>query len=223
MPMCVGRARAAHVGADVRGEVAAGAGEQRRLERDAAATAPTWRRSRTASRTRRSAPRSWMPACDEAGGDDARSSRRPSRRCARGSSACRPRRARRPGTARASSTPSKKSGALPMTTASMSAQRHLGVVEGARAPPRARGRRSTRRRAWPACLVWPMPTTATRSLAHHSPSSTHTRFCCRHGPDVAWATAAVGVAVGDPVRPPRRCGSGRRPSSGWRRARRPTG
>ncbi len=26
-------------------------------------------------------------------------------------------------------------------------------------------------------------------LGHHTPSRTHTRFCCRHGPEVAWATA----------------------------------
>jgi hypothetical protein len=44
------------------------------------------------------------------------------------------------------------------------------------------------------------PTTATRSFPISSPSSTHTRFCCRHGPLVAWATARPAS--------PRGCGGG---------------
>ena len=38
-------------------------------------------------------------------------------------------------------------------------------------------------------------------MSHHSfPSRTQTRFCCRHGPDVAWPTSALGPALAGSAR-----------------------
>ena len=90
-------------------------------------------------------------------------------------------------------TPSKKSGALPITTASMSAQVISASSSAREAASRTRPAIETSPRvAW--CLVWPTPTTATRSLPISPlPSRTHTRFCCRHGPEVAWATPRSAV------------------------------
>ena len=109
--------------------------------------------------------RSWMPACTRLRGDDGRGA-------TDRAGGVHPEHAACPtapsASARYSSgiiTPSKKSGALPMTTASMSAQVMLGVGERPlRAASRTRPAIETSPRvAW--CLVWPMPTTATRSLA----------------------------------------------------------
>ena len=55
----------------------------------------------------------------------------------------------------------------------------------------------------------------TRAMVRHgySPSSTQTRFCCRHGPEVAWANGSR-LACPDAMRlAPRRCGSAPPPSS----------
>ena len=159
----VGRLRPAHVAADVRREVAAGAGVQRRRERhgqrqrphrlglglllerdrehplvDAGLRRAGWRRSLVEPPT--------LPAvCTRNSGLPVAPS----------------------ASARYSSgiiMPSKKSGALPITTASMSAQVICGVVERARvAASRTSPAIDTSPRVdW--CLVWPIPTTATRSL-----------------------------------------------------------
>ena len=121
-------------------------------------------------------------------GDDRGRPADASRPCAPGTSACLQRRARRRARAPASRRPRSMSGALPMTMASMSAIVDARV--GERPVDRLANEpgRSTRRPRAESCFVCPTPTTAQRS-AHHSPSRTATRFCCRHGPLVAWATA----------------------------------
>ncbi len=86
-----------------------------------------------------------------------------------------------------------------MTTASMSLQRHAPRRRARAAPPRARGPAIETSSRFDACCVWPMPTTA-QAFRHQSPSRTQTRFCCRHGPDVACATRAPRLAVDDALR-----------------------
>ena len=102
-------------------------------------------------------------------------------------------------------TPSNMSGALPMTTASMSAPVHPGVLEGADgrladepgdgdvlALGRVLGLADTDHRG---------------ALGHLTPSRrpagsaarAQTRFCCRHGPEVAWARAVRADPVHDPA------------------------
>ena len=85
-------------------------------------------------------------------------------------------------------TPSKKSGALPMTTASMSRPRHLGVVERPLGRGAHHARRSRRRwspGAWSGrCRRWllvRLPITPPPGRRRGSAAGT--------GPTVAWATA----------------------------------
>jgi hypothetical protein len=98
-------------------------------------------------------------------------------------------------------TPSKKSGALPTTTASMSVHRHLGVGEG---PLGGLAQQAGQRHVAPGGGVLGLADAddGNSFLAHparHLPG-TQTRFCCRHGPLVAWATPRSAVAGGDAVR-----------------------
>ena len=180
----------------MRGEVAAGAGEQRRLERHRHRERPRgvalglllegdgehalvhaglrrgWRRRSRSSRRREPA------VCTRSIGLPTAPS----------------------ASARYSSgiiTPSKKSGALPMTTASMSAQ-VISASSSARCGGLAdeAGHRDV---VAGACVLGLADADDGDALLRHqsSPSRTHTRFCCRHGPAVAWATRPVGLAVGD--------------------------
>ena len=89
-------------------------------------------------------------------------------------------------------TPSKRSGALPRTTASMSARscwasssaRQRGLAD------QPAERHVAARLLW---WVWPMPTIAHGWwLIARLPSRMQTRFCCRHGPDVAWPARGRG-------------------------------
>ena len=77
--------------------------------------------------------------------------------------------------------------------------RHLGVVEGAgRGLADEAGHRDVA--AGGLVLGLADPDDGDPVLAHQpSPSRTVTRFCCRHGPEVAWATPRVAVAVHDPL------------------------
>ena len=85
-------------------------------------------------------------------------------------------------------TPSNMSGALPITTASMSPQSRPASSSASCAASRTSPAIETSWRA-ETCRVWPTPMTAVRSAPMAScPSRTHTRFCCRHGPCAAWAT-----------------------------------
>jgi hypothetical protein len=160
-----------------------------RLERDGQATAPTWPRSRDCFSQATVSTRSWMPAwtsgwrrgrgaADRAGGVD------PQHRLARTAPSA---------SARKSSgiiAPSKKSGALPMTTASMSSQ----VIWRRRGPawrPRGRARPWRRRPGWP--RTWSgrrRPRRRTR-LLHPSalPLEDAHEVLLQHGPAVAWARA----------------------------------
>ena len=129
-PMWIGRAGAADVGADVRGEVAAGARVHRHDERHRHRQRP----HRVGLRLLLERDR--QHALVHAGlhqrrGHDARSSRRPSRPCAPAAAACRRRRARRPGTARASSRP--RTGPAPCRPRPRRCRRsrQVGVVERA--------------------------------------------------------------------------------------------
>ena len=81
-------------------------------------------------------------------------------------------------------TPSNVSGALPMTTASMSVQ-VISASSRARRPLRGAARPARRRRA-PSCGASARPRRPQHRSAISSPSRTQTRFCCRHGPEVAW-------------------------------------
>ena len=76
---------------------------------------------------------------------------------------------------------------------------HLGVVEGPLGGLADRPAMETSPRvAW--CLVWPMPTTATRSLPiRRLLPARQTRFCWRHGPAGGVGHPAVGLAGGDAV------------------------
>ena len=90
-------------------------------------------------------------------------------------------------------TPSKKSGALPIDDGVDVAPGHLRVGEGAgRGLADEPGHRDVAARG----LVLGLADAddGDSFLGHQpSPSRTHTRFCCRHGPDVAWATPRVAV------------------------------
>ena len=83
--------------------------------------------------------------------------------------------------------PSNMSGALPMTTASMSRPGEVGVGQG------HLGRLADQAgdgHVLPLGLVVGLAhADDCATLCHHAPSRTQTRFCCRHGPEVAWATA----------------------------------
>ena len=128
-PDVVGRLRPGHVGPDVRGEVAAGAGVQRRLERDRHRERPHGLALALLLEATVST-RSWIPACTSCEATIAVDPPTEPAVCTRNSGLPAAPRA----SARYSSgiiTPSKKSGALPMTTASMSRPGHLGVGEGA--------------------------------------------------------------------------------------------
>ena len=85
-------------------------------------------------------------------------------------------------------TPSNRSGALPTTTASMSSN-----VSSASASARSTASRrspaidtSSRLARW---CVWPTPITAASVWLMRLASMVRTRFCCRAGPEVAWARA----------------------------------
>ena len=128
-----------------------------------------------------------------------RSRRRPSPRCAPAAAACRPRRARRPGTARASSRPrTGRAPCRPRPRRCRPGRARRRPAPGP--PPRGTARRSTRRPAGDRCRVWPTPSTAARccrSVGHRVASITQTRFCCRAGPLVAWPSARSGAAGHD--------------------------
>ena len=86
-------------------------------------------------------------------------SRRRCPRCARGSSACRRHRARRPSSSSGIMTPSNGSGALPRTTASMSVHVISASSSARWAASRTSPASDTSSRRF-LCFVWPMPTTA---------------------------------------------------------------
>ena len=96
------------------------------------------------------------------------------------------------------------SGALPITTASMSDQSIEASSSARLAASRTRPAIDTSVRA-AVHLVWPVPTTA-QALSHPrsiSPSGewrlarAQTRFCCRHGPEVACARRRMCRSVHD--------------------------
>ena len=162
-PDVVGRLGPADVAADVRGEVAAGAGVQRRRERDRQRERPHGLALGLLLEGHGEHPLV-DAGLDELAGDDARSTRRPSRRCAPGTAACP---SQPSASARYSSgiiTPSKKSGALPIDDRVDVGPGHLRRRPAPGGRPPARARPSTRRPGSAWCLVWPIPTTATRSL-----------------------------------------------------------
>ena len=100
-------------------------------------------------------------------GDDRRWCRRPSRRCAPGTSACPPRRARRTGRARASSRP--RTGRAPCRGRRRRCRpSSCGRPRGRGTRPRGRGRRTRRRARRDLWWVWPTPTT--RRCGAHAPS-----------------------------------------------------
>ena len=212
-PMCVGRAGPADVGADVRREVAAGPGAHRHGERRRS-TAPTSRWTRTASRTRPPAPaRARRPGPGRR--PRSRSSRRPSRPCAPAAAACRPRRARRPGTARASSRP--RTGPAPCRPRPRRCRRRSARRRRAPGrPPRGTARPSTRRSRLARWWVCPTPSTAARTCGSSA--------CLHHADEVLLQGRAAGGVRRRPAgrrRPrsawrPRRCGRARRRTSGWR-------
>ena len=84
-------------------------------------------------------------------------------------------------------TPSNMSGALPTTTASMSAKVSPASSSAASAASRTKPAIETSSRLGLGDRLADPDDCAT--LRHHTPSRTQTRFCCRHGPDVACATA----------------------------------
>ena len=90
------------------------------------------------------------------------------------------------------------SGAFPITTASMSC--HVSSASASARSAASRRRpgidSSLRAAVWCVC---PIPITP-QSSAIPQPSSTQTRFCCRHGPEVAWATARLRASFGDRAR-----------------------
>ncbi len=135
----------------------------------------------------------------------ATSTRRRSRRCARAGSACR----RRPSASAIDSsgiiTPSNGSGALPMTTASMSVKVSSASSSARCAASRTRPGSDTSSRRF-LYFVWPMPTTAHGCVAQQSVPFQHAdQVLLQHEPDVAWATPRLRPpsAIGGP---PRRCG-----------------
>ncbi len=95
-------------------------------------------------------------------------------------------------------TPSKKSGALPTTTASMSSKVD---PESASARSMASRTRPFIETSWRLAtyLVCPVPRTAASSGSRHRyfPSRTATRFCCSAGPLVACASTRLRRAVED--------------------------
>ena len=181
------------VRADERREVAAGARDERRLERHRHRQAP--RRVALGLLLERDGEHALVDAGHHELGRDDRG--RPAD-AAGGVHAdhrlARPRRARRRGRARASTTPSNMSGALPIDDGVDVGPRHARVLERLDARPRGRARPSTRR-GGPRRGGSDRPRRRRCGLpAITSPSRTQTRFCCRHGPCVAWATPAAGVA-----------------------------
>ena len=171
----LGRAAALDVGADERGERAAGA-ERRALAAAEGELGVALRLLLEGDGEHASC------ACPPARGTRRRWRwcRRPSRRCAPGTSACRPRRARRRGRARASSRPRTGRGpcrARRRRCRPSSCARRRGP--GTR--PRARGRR-TRRRGGGTCGGSGRRRRSRRVRAHDRPSRMQIRFCCRHGP-----------------------------------------
>ncbi len=168
IPMWSGALARAHVGADVRGEVAAGAGVHRRLERDRQRQRPHGLALGLLLEGDREHPlvdarpaTSWLATIAvEPPTEPAVCTRNSGLPTAPSASA------------RNSSgiiTPSKKSGALPMHDRVDVGPGHLGVGRARGSPPRGRARPSTRRHVSPGACVWPMPTTATRSFAISSP------------------------------------------------------
>ena len=184
--------------ADVRGEVAAGAGVHRRLERD-----------RQRQRPHGLALGLLLEGDGEHPLVDAGLRRAARRRCAveppTEPAVC-TRNSGLPGAPSASAryssgiiTPSKKSGALPMTTASMSAHVMLGVGER---PVGGLADEAGHRDVAAGGLVLGLADAddGDAFLGHQpSPSRTQTRFCCRHGPRGGVGDAAVGRAVDDAV------------------------
>ena len=190
----------AHVRPDVRREVATRAGVQRRLERDRHRQRPHGVALGLLLEGDGQDPLV-DAGRDELAGDDRRRAADRARGVHPEQRLARRRRGRRRGTARASSRP-RRSRAPCRRRRRRCRSRSSRHRRAPGSRPPARGRPSTRRRASALCFVWPMPTIATRFWCDPSalPSRTATRFCCRHGPLVAWATARLDVAVDDALR-----------------------
>ena len=94
-------------------------------------------------------------------------------------------------------TPSKRSGALPMTTASMSAQ---SIWASSSARRRRLAHQAAEGHVPAPGLVLGLADADDRAglVAHlPSPSRMQTRFCCRHGPDVEWPSVRCLPLIAD--------------------------
>ena len=207
--MWVGALGAADVGAHVRGEVAAGAGVHRHVERQRHRQRPHRVGLRLLLEGDRQHPLVHA-GLHERRRRRSRSSRRPSRRCAPAAAACRRRRAPRPGTARASSRP--RTGRAPCRRRSRRCRRSVMLASASARSIASRHRpaieTSSRLARW---WVWPTPITAAGCLPISARPSidAHEVLLQRR------AAGRVAEHLGRPrrTRPawrPRRSGSGRR-------------